>query len=683
MAMRRRHKGAGGYIAALVLVVLVVNGCAPTDPASKPTATATGSNSRIFPTSKIAPLVAAIPKRTVKELPGARLAPGLVPPTNRWFSGLVFGTPSMPVFPLPLSFQLTTGGFSFGLPTISSQPAVITGGFAPIISANVGADSQVVTAYDTASVTIAQRAGRTQLGHTVIAEGSPFVSFTAEKSVTVTLGQPFKKMAGVGAWTTEIGGVTYGLVSSGSLTGEGGALLLTRGQSSTWFVLSSGGSLEAFVTAAGHPITGTSFNWSSDAEVAKTSISYETLGDVPTIVAAMPHQSARLASGISCDSGTYPSIYGTLHACAVSTLSWSTPTIHPAGSLHLAQLSASQKARLAAQVTSDLASTRDEPADTYYGGKWLYRLVNLLEIATQVGADDAAATITTKLVHAIDEWTDPKGCAVRDSRCFVYDSAAKGIVGLQPSFGSDEFNDHHFHYGYFFYAAGVLAAHHPELAARWAPVINLLAADLATTAKSSYFPDQRVFDAYSGHSWASGTSPFGDGNNQESSSEAVSAWNGLALWAAASSQSALESEAKWMLSAEATSSKAYWTDFPLDANVYQGFDHTVTSLVWSGKRDYATFFSADPSSKLGIIVLPMSPVADYLGGDPARVAINLADSVPNGYDVVFGDFLLMYRALEGPAAAASALQATTALNEDRINDGNSRSYLLAWIMAHL
>jgi endo-1,3(4)-beta-glucanase len=138
-----------------------------------------------------------------------------------------------------------------------------------------------------------------------------------------------------------------------------------------------------------------------------------------------------------------------------------------------------------------------------------------------------------------------------------------------------------------------------------------------------------------------------------------------------------------MLSAEATSSKAYWTDFPLDAKVYQGFDHTVTSLVWGGKRDYATFFSADPSSKLGIVVLPMSPVADYLGGDPARVAINLADSVPNGYDVVFGDFLLMYRALEGPAAAASALQATTALNEDRIDDGNSRSYLLAWIMAHL
>ncbi|MET4704412.1 hypothetical protein [Frigoribacterium sp. UYMn621] len=42
-----------------------------------------------------------------------------------------------------------------------------------------------------------------------------------------------------------------------------------------------------------------------------------------------------------------------------------------------------------------------------------------------------------------------------------------------------------------------------------------------------------------------------------------------------------------------------------------------------------------------------------------------------------------YRALEGPDAAASALEATSVLNEDRIDDGNSRSYLLAWIMVHL
>jgi len=195
-----------------------------------------------------------------------------------------------------------------------------------------------------------------------------------------------------------------------------------------------------------------------------------------------------------------------------------------------------------------------------------------------------------------------------------------------------------------------------------------------------------VFDAYAGHSWASGTSPFGDGNNQESSSEAVSAWNGLALWAAASGQAELAEEAGWMLSSEAASARAYWTDFDLDDPVYQGFDHTITSLVWGGKRDYATWFSAEPSAMLGILVLPMSPVAGYLGGDPDRVRVNLADALsvekplPERYDVMFGDYLLMYSALQGPDAAAEALDAAGGLPEDRIDDGNSRTYLLAWLM---
>ena len=48
-----------------------------------------------------------IVKKTPKALPTTRLADGLLPPTNRWFSGLAFGDRAQPVFPLPLSFGLT------------------------------------------------------------------------------------------------------------------------------------------------------------------------------------------------------------------------------------------------------------------------------------------------------------------------------------------------------------------------------------------------------------------------------------------------------------------------------------------------------------------------------------------------------------------------------------------------
>ena len=64
----------------------------------------------------VAPLVAGMPQRTPKELPVARLADGLTPPTNRWYSGLVFGKVPNPVFPLPLGFGLTGDGFASACP---------------------------------------------------------------------------------------------------------------------------------------------------------------------------------------------------------------------------------------------------------------------------------------------------------------------------------------------------------------------------------------------------------------------------------------------------------------------------------------------------------------------------------------------------------------------------------------
>jgi endoglucanase Acf2 len=419
-----------------------------------------------------------------------------------------------------------------------------------------------------------------------------------------------------------------------------------------------------------------------NGDTATTTLRYLTEGGEPTVVAVLPHQAAGLEGSPDCGLGTYTGVLGEMDVCATGDLAWSVPTLEPSGALDLSGLDESQKATLAEQVAADAAADKPFAADTYFGGKSLYRVVNLYQVARQVGADDVAGDLRTRVVDQIDEWAQPDGCEQREERCFVYDPAARGMVGKVPSFGSEEFNDHHFHYGYFLYAAGVMAAEDPALAERWAPVIDLLAADIATSGGSSFFPDRRVFDVYGGHSWASGTSPFGDGNNQESSSEAVTAWNGLALWAQASGKEDLEAQARWMLAAEAASALAYWTNFPLDEALYDGFDHTVTSLVWGGKRDYATWFSAEPSAMLGILVLPMSPVADYLAVDPDRVRSNLEDSVPDGYDVMFGDFLLMYSALAGPEEAAAALEEAAALSDERIDDGNTRSYLLAWIMAH-
>jgi endo-1,3(4)-beta-glucanase len=671
--------------AAAIAITVGLAACTPAAvPSASPPAHDTDPGEPIFPTDQIGPLVNALPQRTITPLPTARLAEGLIPPTNRWFSGLVFGDEPMPVFPLPLSFQLTDTGFALGLPEVVSESAVILGGNTPAIRIRLDADGQaveqVVSGYDEASVTIGQRAGGAELGNTVIAQGSPFVTFTAATDASLILPAGFTA-AGDGIWSTEVDGTEYGLVTDGTLGDDGTGLAVPRGGTASWFAVPANGDFATLAVAAAHPVTGTHLDHGSTADAATTTIGYDTADGGDTLFTAMPHQQAGLADGTDCDAGSYPSIYGTLALCAGTALTWSVPTVQPSGALDLTELVGDDRQRLADQVRADVDTTGTFAADTYFGGKSLYRAANLLSVARQVGAEDAATELASRLTDALDEWLDPDGCVDATERCFVYDPAARGIVGLAPSFGSEEFNDHHFHYGYFFYAAAVVAAENPDAAKRWAPVLNLLAADLATSGGSDYFPDRRVFDAYAGHSWASGTSPFGDGNNQESSSEAVTAWNGLALWAAASDQPALQAEAEWMLSAEAASASAYWTDFDLTDPVYAGFDHTVTSLVWGGKRDYATWFSAEPSAMLGILVLPMSPVAGYLGADPERVAANLADATPAGsYDVMFGDYLLMYAGLQGPDAASAALKTAETLPEERIDDGNSRAYLMAWLM---
>lgn len=84
---------------------------------------------------------------------------------------------------------------------------------------------------------------------------------------------------------------------------------------------------------------------------------------------------------------------------------------------------------------------------------------------------------------------------------------------------------------------------------------------------------------------------------------------------------------------------------------------------------------------LGILVIPMSPASTYLGGDPARINANVAEATGGKFDQKFGDYLLMYSALAGDAERKTALDTARGLDAKWIDDGNSRSYMLAWLMS--
>ena len=650
------------------LAIALLAGCTTGEGGS---GASTASGDGIFPDSRMQSLVDGVVQRSVAEAPESRLAEGLLPPTNQWFSGLVFGGEPLPVFPLPLSFNLTEPGFAFGLPEVTTGAQTISAPFTPSITVDAGAATSEISAYDEASVTIDQlNSDGEPIGAVTIAQGSPLVSFTAEQDVELTLGAPFEPVDGELASAT-VADTEYGLTSSGEL--DGSTLALASGESAVWFAVPEDGDI-AELAASAAPVESTSIEYSVDGETASTTLGYEAQGD--TLIAALPHQQAE---GADAGLGSYESAYGTMTLQSGTNLSWTSPAIEPSSSVDVSTLDDNQRATLAEQVKEDAAGEIEMPADTYFGGKAMYRLANILDLAEQLGDEESAAVLSKRLSGALAEWMEPGGCDEREERCFVYDSEGKGIVGLAPSFGSEEFNDHHFHYGYFFFAASVAAKYDDALLEKIEPVMTLLAADVATSGESTLFPERRAFDAYAGHSWASGYSPFADGNNQESSSEAVLAWNGLALWAATTDDAPLETQARWMLAAEADSANAYWTNFDRTESVYEGYEHSIAPLNWGAKRDYATWFSAEPAAKLAIIALPMSPASEYLGTEPERVDENVAAATPGGFDVQYGDWLLMYAGL-GTADNAELVSAAKSMPEELLDDGNSRSYMLAWLM---
>lgn len=652
---------AGGLLAA----------CTPGDPSPSPETGPTAA-----PTADSAAVTAALDElafRPGADLQTTRLADGLVPPTNRWFSGLVFGPDPLPVFPMPLSFGISDGGsgFGFGVPEVRADGKTIFGGYRPTVQVEVpGAETWQVTAYDTASVTMTGSDADGAIGRVTIAQGSPVVTFHADRDVELTTVQSFEDQGGLP--TTSDGQTDYVAVADG-IEVSPTAVSLASGDHISWVALPDGGDAERVVELAKNPISATSVSWET-GDPATTTITY---GEEPVAIAAMPHQVAGMAED-SCGLGTYPSAYGEMQLCETAELSWTAPLRDAPASLGLDVLTDDEKADVEAALEQDVADVEPYPADTYFGGKALAREAQLWSIAREIGRDDLAATIHERATAELLDWVEAEGCVDEgDARCFFYDETNRGIVGQTPSFGSEEFNDHHFHYGYFLYAAGVFGQDDPELVGQLEPMMSLLVADIASAEATDRFPQLRAYDAYAAHSWASGTSPFADGNNQESTSEAVNAWVGMRLWGEATGDEGMAGQAAWLQANEIATALAYWTNYDLDDPVYEGFDHNFIPLNFSGKRDFATWFSPEPAAGLAIQVLPVTPASRYLGDDPERVAVNLEEGL-DGKDFTqdYGDLLLAYSALAGEEYRQEALELVDTVP---IDNGNSRTFLIAWL----
>ena len=606
----------------------------------------------------------------------SHLAQGLVPPTNHWFSGLALNKQPQAVFPLPLSFKPAANSFSFGLPVVTATSNTVTGGYDPAVTAALTADAYMVVRYDSVSVSLRYSQAGKQMGTLTVAEGSPYVSYVAMSDQTVHV-SGFQKTNSNTLYVATVGGRQYGLTVSDGVTYDGasGILRVPASKSMAFFAVADGSTAQAMTAYALPGVSAVGASYKLADKTVTTTLAYETKDSNPTLFAALPDQQVTSAKALA---GTYRTIYGRLSLYAGTTFSFGTPKVTASSQLSLGALSAHDKNTLISALQADVAATDLRKTDSYYGGKELYRAANLYVLANQLGQHDLAQNLKAMITADLDQWFDPTGYTLRSNRYFYYDKTVRGLVAAEPSFGSEQFNDHHFHYGYFLYAAAVMARYDSAFARQHASFVNLLVSDIAAPATGTYFPQQRVFDPYMGHSWASGYGQFNDGNNQESSSEAINAWNGLGAWALANNDTALAGQATWMLSRETASAQADWTA-PATAD-FSGFTHRSFGINWGGKRDYATFFSADPAAIFGIQLIPLNPAMMVsLQAEKTDITTHLAAALPDGsYDKQFGDYLLMYRSLVNKAAA---LPIAENLPITDIDDANSRSYMVAWILS--
>lgn len=237
---------------------------------------------------------------------------------------------------------------------------------------------------------------------------------------------------------------------------------------------------------------------------------------------------------------------------------------------------------------------------------------------------------------------------------------------------------------------------------------------LPRDAPKDAFPFMRNFDPYGGHSFAGGDAAAADGNNQESSSEAVNAYAGMIKWAELTGNTAMRDAAIAAYTHEVTTVWEYWFDpdndsFPLTwgNNTSSGSactdavppwgapEFNYASIVWSTGYDHHVFWGTlDTIELFAINWLPINGHSLYLGWNQPYDGQNWDDMTrtreretvcKSGVSAPDADFLSGwktaawgYRSLHDAADAVDLMEAELPL-EDSGGTGSSTAFTYHWV----
>jgi endo-1,3(4)-beta-glucanase len=321
---------------------------------------------------------------------------------------------------------------------------------------------------------------------------------------------------------------------------------------------------------------------------------------------------------------------------------------------------------------------------TYFHGKALARAARLALIAEELQLVQTVYEVQEFLHKSLTPWFD----GTFPGNAILYDQKWGGLISrngardIGADFGLGNYNDHHYHMGYFVYAGAVLAKLDPQWGQQYKPHLYALIGDYMSLNGSKFFPRLRCFDAFVLHSWAGGLVEFADGRNQESTSEAIHAYYAAALAGLAYKDRSLVDTGLTLAALESHSAQSLW-HIPRGSVLYDPEfveENRVVSVLWSTKRDSGLWFAGAErrDCRLGIQVLPITPVTEFIFTDKhfARELVNWAIPSLTRSDVTDGwrGFVYALQAIYEPREALSKI---LRLNEH--DDGNSLSNLLWWI----
>lgn len=573
-------------------------------------------------------------------------------PSNKWFQNLIFQQYGTGLWAMPHKVDATKEGLEIFHPISFSGDGTRSLAEFPLIVTGRDFQPQDSRAKSWTDWTVAFRMfeSETRFMDVTLGEGMPAVwcEFTGVSPLIAFGGQAGKGSRGkapaqffdlAGAATTlpatgEALGITYENRSCGVFAPAGtkfeqtaAGVAVTFTGKSTYLVICPLPAPRdiAYFHQHGYAVPrDTQLSWQYDRAAGVVNTTWKVTAEplkpgAPTTVIQgfLPHHWRENQAPLQLDGPAYTTIRGALKCTAGDTFTLTYPFNGVVPNLPAPTAKSFDAGHMQELLAQHYAEAkRALAADTYAGGKDLQRYAQAAFMAAQLH-DSSQDAITAKLRATIENWfTYTPG---EKERFFAYYPRRKGLVGFNAAFGSEHFTDHHFHFGYFVYAAGLLSQLQPDFAESYGEMAKLVAKNYANyDRRDARFLRFRTFDLWRGHSFADGNG-FPDGNNQESTGEAVNSWAGMILLGEALGDPELTAAGVMGYSFETRANLEYWFD-PHHDIFPKSYAHQACGMIWCSSIVWGTWFTASPAWIYGIQWLPSGPHAAFYDRDPGFIA---------------------------------------------------------------